>query len=117
MLYSLSNRHENGTVKFWDVTTGAMNLIHELKTSNLFVGQDSQSALLDDFSDFKWPPYYKVSSYDPFEDDPRLAIKCIEFCQLSRTLCVGGDGGQVITFSLNPVPGDTLLEVSEFCTL
>lgn len=105
-------RHENGSVKFWDVTTGAMRLIYELKTANLFVGQESQSALMEDFSDFKWPPYYKVSSYDPFEDDPRLAIKCIEFCPLSRTLCVGGNAGQVLTFSLNPMPAETSLEVS-----
>lgn len=98
-------------VKFWDVTTGAMKLIYELKTANLFVGQDSHSEILEDFSDFKWPPYHKVSSYDPFEDDPRLAIKCIEFCPLSKTLCIGGNGGQVLSFSLNPMPGETSLEV------
>ena len=104
-------RHENGMVKFWDVTTGAMRLMYELKTANLFVGQEQESELLEDFSDFKWPPYYKASSFDPFEDDPRLAIKFIEFCQLSRTLCVGGNGGQVITFSLNPMPNEISLEV------
>lgn len=108
----LTCRHENGMVKFWDVTTGAMRLIYELKTANLFVGQESESELLEDFSNFKWPPYYQASSYDPFEDDPRLSIKFIEFCPLSRTLCVGGNGGQVITFSLNPVPSETLIEVS-----
>ena len=97
-------------VKFWDVTTGAMRLIYELKTANLFVGQEPE-VLLDDFADFKWPPYRKVSSYDPFEDDPRLAIRFIEFCHFSRTLCVGGNGGQVITFSLNSLPNDIKLEV------
>ena len=105
-------RHESGEVKFWDVTTGAMRLIYQLQTANLFAGQESQSELMEDFSDFKWPPYFKVSSYDPFEDDPRLAIKCIEFCAFSRTLCVGGNGGQIITFSLNPVPSEVSLEVS-----
>lgn len=94
------------------MTTGAMRLIYQLQTANLFVGQESQSALMEDFSDFKWPPYHKVSIYDPFEDDPRLAIKCIEFCPLSRTLCIGGNGGQVITFSLNPLPSETSLKVS-----
>ena len=90
-----------------------MRLIHELKTANLFVGQEAEAdALNEEFSDFKWPPYRKVSSYDPFEDDPRLAIKFIEFCQYSKTLCVGGDGGQVITFSLNPLPSEIHLEVS-----
>ena len=109
--FSFSIRHENGGVKFWDVTTGAMRLIYALKTANLFVGQESHSEVIEDFSDFKWPPYHKVSSYDPFEDDPRLAIKCIEFCPLSKTLCIGGNGGQVISFSLNPMPGETSLEV------
>ena len=114
MLYCLhGNSHENGSVKFWDVTTGSMRLIHELKTANLFVGQEAEADVLnEEFSDFKWPPYRKVSSYDPFEDDPRLAIKFIEFCQYSKTLCVGGNGGQVITFSLNPLPSEIHLEVS-----
>ena len=88
-----------------------MRLIYELKTANLFMGQESQAALMEDFSDFKWPPYHKVSSYDPFEDDPRLAIKCLEFCPYSRTLSVGGNAGQVITFSLNPSPAETSLKV------
>ncbi len=98
-------------IKFWDVTTGAMKIMYEMKTANLFVGQEAESELMEDFSDFKWPPYHKVSSYDPYEDDPRLAIKFIEFCPLSRTLCVGGNGGQVITFSLNPIPNEISLEV------
>ena len=103
-------------VRFWDVTTGAMRLIYELKTANLFVGQEPE-ANLREFEEFSWPPYRKVSSYDPFEDDPRLAIKFIEFCPHSRTLCVGGNGGQVITFSLNPLPNEIRLEVSVSVTV
>jgi lethal(2) giant larvae protein len=106
-------RHESGEVKFWDVTTGAMKLISQVKTANLFVGQESPVEVMEDFSDFKWPPYYKVSTYDPFEDDPRLAIKCLEFCPLSRTLCVGGNGGQVITFSFSPMPTEISLKVTK----
>ena len=98
-------------VRFWDVTTGAMRLIYELKTANLFLGEDIDPALLDDFADFSWPPYRKVSSYDPFEDDSRLSIRFIEFCPFSRTLCVGGAGGQVITFTLNPIPSEIKLKV------
>lgn len=106
MLYS----HENGCVKFWDVTAGAMRLIYELTTANLFVGQDPEPSL-DDFSDFKWPPYKKVSEYDNLEDDSRLAIKFVDMCPFSRTLCVGGNGGQVLTFSLNLLTTDIRLEV------
>ena len=103
--------HENGMIKFWDVTNGAMRLIYELKTANLFVGQEPEAPMRE-FEEFSWPPYRKVSSYDPFEDDPRLAIKYVDFCPLSRTLCVGGSGGQVLTFSLNPLPNEIRLEVS-----
>lgn len=97
-------------IKFWDVTTGSMRLITELRTANLFVGQEPLN-LTDEFSDFRWPPYRKVSSYDPYEDDPRLAIKFIELCPFSKTLCVGGSGGQVVTFSFNPTPNSVKLEV------
>ena len=106
---SSSPSHEDGSVKFWDVT-GSMRLLYELTTANLFVGQDPDITL-DDFSDFKWPPYKKVSSYDNFEDDARLAVRFIEMCPYSRTLCVAGGGGQVLTFSLNLMPSDIRLEV------
>ena len=89
-----------------------MRLIYELSTANLFVGQEPDTAL-DDFSDFKWPPYKKVSSYDNFEDDARLAVRFIELCPFSRTLCVGASGGQVLTFSLNLLSADIRLEVWE----
>ncbi len=105
--------HENGSVKFWDVTCGSMRMIHELKTAILFVGQEPDAnAMNEEFSDYNWPPYRKVSSYDPFEDDPRLAVKFVEFSPHSKTLCVGGSGGQVITFSLNSLPSEIHLEVS-----
>jgi lethal(2) giant larvae protein len=104
--------HENGSVKFWDVTPGAMRLIYELPTANLFVGQEPEQ-VMDDFSDFKWPPYKKVSEYDTFEDDSRLAVRFIELCPFSRTLCVGGGGGQVLTFSLNLLAADIRLECAK----
>jgi len=34
--------------------------------------------------------------YDPFSDDPRLAIHKLFLCALSETLVVGGTAGQVI---------------------
>ncbi len=105
--------HENGSVKFWDVTCGSMRMVHELKTAILFVGQEPDTdAMNEEFSDYNWPPYRKVSSYDPFEDDQRLAVRFVEFSAHSKTLCVGGNGGQVITFSLNSLPSEIHLEVS-----
>jgi len=37
-----------------------------------------------------------VGLYDPFSDDPRLAIHKLYLCALSETLVVGGTAGQVI---------------------
>ena len=34
--------------------------------------------------------------YDPYSDDPRLAIHKLYLCALSETLIVGGTAGQVI---------------------
>ncbi len=90
-----------------------MRMVHELKTAILFVGQEPDTdAMNEEFSDYNWPPYRKVSSYDPFEDDQRLAVRFVEFSAHSKTLCVGGNGGQVITFSLNSLPSEIHLEVS-----
>ena len=105
-------RHANGSIKFWDVTSPAMVLLLDLKTAPIFSNPDSNEGDLDMFSEFTWPPYRKVSSYDPFDDDTRLSIKFIEFCPHSRKLCAGGEGGQVLTFALNTMPADVRVAVS-----
>ena len=38
----------------------------------------------------------QVGVYDPYSDDPRLAIHKLYLCALSETLVVGGTAGQVI---------------------
>ena len=93
----------------------AMKLIHELKTANLFIGCEPESFQDDTFSDFKWPPYRKVSTYDPFEDDPRLAIKNIELDVYDQTLCIGGNSGQVVVFSFRKQSSDVHLQVCGVC--
>ena len=88
-----------------------MNLVLELKTAPIFLTSE-EAGDVDMFSEFTWPPYRKVSSYDPFEDDVRLSIKFIEFCPHTRKLCVAGEGGQVVTFALNPMQADVRVAVS-----
>ena len=90
-----------------------MYLVLELKTSPIFSLSDSSEADMDMFSEFTWPPYRKVSSYDPYEDDSRLSIKFIDFCPHSRKLCIGCDGGQVVSFALNPMQADVRVAVSD----
>lgn len=40
----------------------------------------------------------QVGIYDPFSDDPRLAIRKIHLCVLSETFIVAGTAGQIILF-------------------
>ena len=42
--------------------------------------------------------FFRVSSFDPYSDDPRLAVKKVLFCGDSGVLVVGGTAGQVIWF-------------------
>lgn len=93
--------HEDGSVNFWDVSLdGAIRLLYKLNTANLF-GIDTlmhcngsgDSELYDE-----WPPFRKVGIFDPFTDDPRLAIQKIHFCLLSETFVVAGTAGQIVMF-------------------
>lgn len=42
------------------------------------------------------PPFRKAGVFDPYSDDPRLAVKKIAFCPKSGQLVVGGTAGQII---------------------
>lgn len=89
-----------------------MYQIFEFKTEPIFQTSDNDVMDFAVFSEFQWPPYRKVSTYDPFDDDSRLAIRLIEFCPYTCKLCVGGEGGQVLTFAFNPFPAEVRVEVS-----
>lgn len=40
-----------------------------------------------------------MGTFDPYSDDPRLAIQKVALCALSETLVVGGTAGQVVVLS------------------
>lgn len=44
----------------------------------------------------EWPPFRKTGVFDPYSDDPRLAIKRVVLCPLSGSLVVAGTAGHVI---------------------
>ncbi|XP_019855603.1 PREDICTED: lethal(2) giant larvae protein homolog 2-like [Amphimedon queenslandica] len=102
--------HASGSIKFWNTTSSAMDLIYELKTSSIFQNSDGEEFDEAAFSEFQWPPYRKVSSYDPYDDDTRLSIRFIDFCPYSLKLCIGGEGGQALTFAFNPEPAEVRVE-------
>lgn len=61
------------------------------------------------------PPFRKAGFFDPYSDDPRLAIKKVAICSKTGRLVVGGTAGQIITahFPEESGEGETLpLKVS-----
>lgn len=42
------------------------------------------------------PPFRKAGLFDPYSDDPRLAVKKIALCPKTGRLVVGGTAGQII---------------------
>lgn len=44
----------------------------------------------------EWPPFRKTGIFDPYSDDPRLAVKRVVLCALSGTLVVAGTAGHVV---------------------
>lgn len=97
--------HEDGSVKFWNAGSVSMNLLYTFKTSIMFAPEDPMDDPFEhnaDDEDSEWPPFKKVGCFDPFSDDPRLAIKKISFCPIAGTLTIGGAAGQVLVCKVNP---------------
>ncbi|OQV25724.1 hypothetical protein BV898_00654 [Hypsibius exemplaris] len=44
----------------------------------------------------EWPPFRKTGSFDPYSDDPRLAVQKLEFCTRSHTLLVAARRVQIV---------------------
>ena len=44
---------------------------------------------------------WQVGTFDPYSDDPRLAIQKIVLCPFSETLVAAGTAGQVVVFELS----------------
>ena len=94
--------HEDGSVKFWLSKNNLMTHLTSFETKQYFKSEDDD----DDFErdpdddDEEWPPFKKVGQYDPFSDDPRLAVKKVMFCGNSGVLVVGGTAGQVVVASI-----------------
>jgi hypothetical protein len=58
----------------------------------------------------------QTGHYDPYCDDPRLAIQKLSLCTNTDTLIVAGTAGQVLTFQFAAEAVDVNLSVSRiFC--
>lgn len=56
--------------------------------------------------------FFQTGHYDPYCDDPRLAIQKLALCTNTETLIIAGTAGQVLTFQLTNEPVDVNLSVS-----
>ena len=97
--------HEDGSVRFWDVTNLSMSLIYRLKTSDYFqtdsTPNDEPSGESNDGDLDNWPPFKKVGTFDPYSDDPKLGIQKIFLCPQRELLVVAGTAGQVLIMQLS----------------
>ena len=55
----------------------SLKLVSSLFCFYSFFAEDDEEA------EDEWPPFRKVGHFDPFSDDPRLAVKKVAFCSKS----------------------------------
>jgi len=89
--------HEDGSVKFWLSQDNVLIHLTTFETNKYFKGEDDEDIEREsDDEEEEWPPFKKVGQFDPYSDDPRLAVKKVLFCGSSGLLVIGGTAGQVI---------------------
>uniref|UniRef100_A0A158Q8B9 LLGL domain-containing protein n=1 Tax=Elaeophora elaphi TaxID=1147741 RepID=A0A158Q8B9_9BILA len=107
--------HEDGTIKFWSTGSVSLRYLLKINTAKEFEGcfsnvefsgnsvEVSNNGASDEDSNeiTDWPPFRKVGTYDPFCDDPRLAIQKVYFDVTSGQLVTGGRAGHVIVYDLD----------------
>ncbi|XP_047351120.1 lethal(2) giant larvae protein homolog 1 isoform X1 [Vespa velutina] len=97
--------HEDGTVRFWNASDVSLTPLYKYNSSILFTGEhlDVLEQPPEDDED-EWPPFRKVGTFDPYSDDPRLAVKKVLLCPLSSTLVIAGTAGHVVTAVISSEP-------------
>ncbi|XP_063241015.1 lethal(2) giant larvae protein homolog 1 isoform X2 [Bacillus rossius redtenbacheri] len=106
--------HEDGTVRFWDASGVALQPLYKFGSAQLFSGDEiagDGSNGAQDEEDEEWPPFKKVGTFDPYSDDPRLAVKKVALCPLSGTLVVAGTAGSVIVALIGSEPVEKEVKV------
>ncbi|KAL4709933.1 hypothetical protein ACJJTC_003896 [Scirpophaga incertulas] len=96
--------HEDGAVRFWDVSGVAMTALYHYTTAPLFSGEEIGENTDSQNEEEEWPPFRRVGSFDPYSDDPRLAVKRVILCPLSGMLTIGGAAGHIVIATLKNAP-------------
>lgn len=71
--------HEDGTVRFWDVSSAHMQHLYTLSTSHIF-GEETVSSFevasnLD--TDYEWPPFRRVCTVIVIVVEYFISINCL----------------------------------------
>uniref|UniRef100_A0A1B6CIZ4 Uncharacterized protein n=1 Tax=Clastoptera arizonana TaxID=38151 RepID=A0A1B6CIZ4_9HEMI len=88
--------HEDGSVRFWDAGGVALKPLYKFTSATVLCGEDDGPPPSGEDEEDEWPPFRKVGTFDPYSDDPRLAVKKISLCPDTGTLAVAGTAGHVI---------------------
>uniref|UniRef100_A0A336M8J6 CSON012653 protein n=1 Tax=Culicoides sonorensis TaxID=179676 RepID=A0A336M8J6_CULSO len=94
--------HEDGSVKFWDCSKVNLTPLLQVKTAPIFGHGDpdfDQPQETSEPLDEGEPPFRKAGLFDPYSDDPRLAVKKIAFCPNTGTLIIAGTAGNIVAFN------------------
>lgn len=98
--------HEDGSVKFWDCSEVCLTPLLQVKTSTLFGSSDEFDQPRDDDEplDDSEPPFRKAGQFDPYSDDPRLAVKKVSLCPKTGVLVIAGTAGNLVITALQEPP-------------
>lgn len=95
--------HEDGSVRFWDASGSCLRQLLTLRTARLFgAGENTSHSAQEEEEEEEWLHFHKVGMFDPYSDDPRLAVKKVLFCLQTGRLVVAGTAGQVACFTFDP---------------
>ena len=108
--------HEDGSVRFWGIKGPVMTPLSTFKTAKFFKTDDfdddiDESREEEEEEEDEWPPFRKVGTFDPYSDDPRLAVKKLHFCPVKKELVVGGTAGQVLVCHLDEAKDSVTLKI------
>jgi len=77
--FGLTVSHEDGSVRFWDVSSAGIRLLYKLTTADMFGGY-YRGDMSDIDADEEWPPFRKVSNC--------LVLSC--YASAASTIGAGG---------------------------
>ncbi|XP_026317758.1 protein lethal(2) giant larvae [Hyposmocoma kahamanoa] len=98
--YSLMERNQFRSTGGMKANTAFQWILRGLKrstTSGEEIGENNDSQNEEE----EWPPFRRVGTFDPYSDDPRLAVKKVILCPLSGKLTIGGAAGHIVIASLS----------------